>query len=133
SLFKFHEITFEKAFQLDQAMLDKLKQGTVTVNAPQTDGPVILKGALLSEVFKLAGVEEGASINAVALDGYTKEINAKKIAAHDWILASTRNGKPLAIGDQGPLWMVYKPTKVDVPEDEEADWPWALFYIEVKE
>ena len=76
--------------------------------------------------------ENGASINAVALDGYTKEISAEKIGAHDWILASTSDGNPLVIGDQGPLWMVYPPSKVDVPKDEEADWPWALFYIEVK-
>ncbi|MDA7946983.1 MAG: hypothetical protein MPJ78_05860 [Hyphomicrobiaceae bacterium] len=132
SFFKFHEIKFDRAFQLDQAMLDGLKQGTVRVNAPQTDGPVVLKGALLSEVFKLAGVEEGASVKAVALDGYTKEISAEMVAAHDWILASTSDGKPLVIGDQGPLWMVYTPSKLDVPKDEEADWPWALFYIEVK-
>ena len=133
AFFRFHEITFDRALQLDQAMLDELKQGTFKVNAPQTDGPVTVKGALLSEVLKLVGAEKGASIDAVALDGYRKEISAEKLKAHDWILVSTRDGKPLVIGDQGPLWMVYKPSSVDVPKKEEADqWPWALFYIEVK-
>lgn len=127
----YHEIKFDRAFQLDQAMLDQLKQGTVRVNAPQTEGPVTLKGALLSEVLGLVGAKQGISLRTVALDGFSTEVSPEKIAAHDWILASTQDGKPLNIGGQGPLWMVYKPSKIDVPEKEEQEWPWALFFIEV--
>ncbi len=132
SFFKFHEIEFERAFQFDQAMLDELKQGTVKVNAPQTDGPVVLKGALLSDLLQFVGAPEGASIRTVALDGFGTEISAEQIKAHDWTLAASENGRPLGIGGQGPLWMVYTPSKVDVPDEEEQQWPWALFYIEVK-
>ncbi len=131
AFFNYHEIKFDRAFQLDQAMLDQLKQGTVKVNAPQTDGPVTLKGALLSEVLKLVGAKQGMSLRTVALDGFSTEVSPEKVAAHDWILASTQDGKPLNIGGQGPLWMVYTPSKIDVPEKEEQEWPWALFFIEV--
>ncbi len=130
--FKYHDIKFDRAYQFDQTMLDQLKQGSVKVNPPQTDGPVVLKGALLSEVFKLVGVPEGASIRTVALDGFSTEIRPGQIKAHDWVLASTEDGKPLVIGAQGPLWMVYTPSKINVSEKEEHEWPWALFYIEVK-
>lgn len=132
SFFKFHEITFDRALELDRAMLDKLKQGTVKVNAPQTDGPVVLKGALLSDLLEFLGVPEGASIRTVALDGFGTEISTEQIKANDWTLVVSQNGRPLGIGGQGPVWMVYTPSKVDAPEEEEQQWPWALFYIEVK-
>lgn len=132
AFFKYHEIEFDRAYQLDQAILDRLKQGSVKVNPPQRDGPVVLRGALLSEVFKLVGADEGASIRTVALDGFSTEISAEQLKAHDWILVSTVDGNPLVIGAEGPLWMVYTPSKINVSEKEEHQWPWALFYIEVK-
>lgn len=132
SFFKFHEITFDRAFEFDRAILDKLKQRTVKVNAPQTDGPVALKGALLSDLLQSLGVPEGASIRTVALDGFGTEISSEQIKAHDWTLAVREDGRPLGVGGQGPVWMVYTPSRVDVPDEEEQQWPWALFYIEVK-
>jgi hypothetical protein len=128
----FHEVKFDKAFAFDRAMLAGLKQGSVTAQPPQFSAPAVFSGPYLSDVLAMVGAASGASIEAKALDGYVSELSAEDIAARDWILALSHDGKPFALGGLGPIWMMHKPSAVKVPEEEESTWPWALFYIKVK-
>jgi len=132
-LFKYHEISFEKAFEFDEGMLLLLDQERVRAQTPETGKPVTLQGPTLKSVLKMLGVEQPQMVRFLALDGYATELDAKAIEAKDWIVAVTVDGRPLEIGGLGPIWVVYRPDNPPhVNEDDELTWPWAVFYMEVK-
>lgn len=129
-VFKIHEIAFDKAFCFDRAMLAALPQETFEARLPEGHEKATFSGPRLAAVLEMAGAPEGASIEATALDGYVSEIAAADLAGKDWILVLERNGRPFSIGGFGPAMLLAKPAAVTVAED--ARWPWAVFYIEVK-
>jgi len=132
-LFKYHEISFEKAFEFDEGMLLLLNQERVRVETPETGKPVTLQGPTLKSVLKMLGVEKPQMVRFLALDGYATELDAKAIESKDWIVAVTIDGRPLEIGRLGPVWVVFRldnPPHAD--PNEELTWPWAVFYMEVK-
>jgi hypothetical protein len=126
-----HEIEFKNAFTFDIAMLEDYPMSEIKCQPPQYSSPVTFQGPLLRDVLKSLGAE-GASIQTRALDGYAVDLTPEQIAAKDWILATRADGKPFGIGDKGPVWMIHTPSATRVPEEEEKNWPWALFYIQVK-
>lgn len=128
---KFHDITFQTAFVFDRAMLEDFPLREIKAQPPQYADPVTFRGPLLRDVLKALGTE-GASIQTRALDGFAVDLSPEQIAEKDWILALTADGRPLGIGDLGPIWLMHMPSTVKVPHEEEQRWPWALFYIEVK-
>jgi hypothetical protein len=127
----YHEIEFKSAFAFDIAMLEDYPMKQIKCQPPQYTSSVTFQGPLLRDVMKSLGAE-GASIQTHALDGFAVNLSDKQIAAKDWILATRADGKPFGIGDKGPVWMIHTPSSVKVPEEEEQNWPWALFYIQVK-
>lgn len=133
SIFKHHEISFEKAFEFDEGMLLLLDQERLRVETPETGKPVTLQGPTLKSVFKALGVENPQIVRFMALDGYATELDAKAIEAKEWVVAVAMDGRPLDIGRLGPIWVVYRPDNPPhVNEDDELTWPWAVFYMEVK-
>lgn len=131
-IFKFHDRKFDKAAAFDIAMLEALGTKTATIAYAKWPKTLTFSGPLLSDVLKAAGFE-GADITTLALDGFGTKIDKAALAAHEWILATRVDGKPLAIGQRGPLWLVFDPPG-DRPatEEEEGMWPWALFYMEAE-
>ena len=129
--FAYHEIAFETAAEFDRAMLEAL--GSQEVELSYKDWPEAYRfaGPRLSDVLAAAGVE-GRPITVTALDGYAEEISAQDLAGHDWIVALDVNGRPLGIGQAGPLWIVYPVPGPVASEEDEHRWPWAVFFIEVK-
>ncbi len=129
--FKYQERKFDKAFAFDREMLEALPQREITAKATNWTKPYTLKGPLVADVLKLAGAErKGATF--YALDGYGVALTAEELAAHEWVLALSADGKALGVGGLGPSWVAY-----DVPgepklSDGEAKWPWAVFYVEVQ-
>lgn len=128
---KYHEITFDRAFAFDRAMLEDLPLNEIEAQPPQYSAPAIFKGPLLKDILKALGAE-GASIQTRALDGFAVDLSAEDLAGKDWTLALGANGRPFGIGDKGPLWLMHTPSAIKVAEEEEQRWPWALFFIEVK-
>ena len=57
------------------------------------------------------------------------EISAADLAAHDWIVALKADGADLGMGGRGPAWIVYDVAGGTASADDEARWPWAVFYI----
>ena len=131
--FKYHDIKFDKAMQFDRSMLANLAQGKVAVKPPQLRKSGVFDGPTLAALLKAVGAAKTAKVRVLALDGFAVEIDAASIEAKDWILATSVDGKPLSIGDQGPIWLLHTPgaAKGDV-EKEEQSWPWAVFYMSVE-
>lgn len=127
-----HEVTFERAVQFDRKMLASLPQGTVRARPAALSAAATFAGPLLHEVLKRAGAEP-QSVRFLALDGYGGELTEAELADKTWILATTMDERPLALGGLGPLWLMRPPASgIEVSEEEGQRWVWALFYMEAK-
>jgi hypothetical protein len=126
----YHDISFQAAAEFDRAMLKSL--GTHEIELAYKDWPKTYRftGPRLADVLAAAGAE-GHDITVVALDGYGEDISADEIADHDWIVALEVDGRPLGIGQTGPLWVVYAVPGTVASEEDESRWPWAVFFIAV--
>ena len=129
---KYHEKTFDKAFEFDRAALAALPQQSITANAEAWPAAVKLDGPKLADVLAAAGAE-GKPVTVYALDGYGAAMTVDQIAAHDWVLALNADGKPLGIGGRGPLWLAYDTGSGRATTDEEGAWVWSVFHIEAGE
>ena len=87
-------------------MLEALPQKTFTTKTPWYPAPVEFTGPLLRDVLAAAGAK-GDKLVALALNDYKTEIPITDTIAFDMILARLMNGKPMAIRDRGPLFIVY--------------------------
>jgi len=133
TFFKYHEITFDRAMQFDREMLAALPQGEVEANPPQLHRTGKFTGPRLDAVLEAVGARDAKSVRLMALDGFSVEIEAPELRSKDWIVATAIDGKPLAVGGQGPAWVLFSPKEpARVGEDEEQRWPWAVFFVEVK-
>lgn len=128
----FHEKSFEKAVAFDLAMLKALPQVEVTANAEAFPKPVRAQGPLLANVLAAAGVPETATVTMLAFDGYAVDFSAEDRAAKDFVLAHSLDGTPMGLGQRGPLWVLTDTGGKTASEDEEANWIWSVFYIEVQ-
>lgn len=88
------------------AMLEALPQKTFTTKTPWYPAPVEFTGPLLRDVLAAAGAR-GDKLVALALNDYKTEIPITDAMVHGMILARLMNGKPMAIRDRGPLFIVY--------------------------
>ncbi|MGF1527142.1 MAG: oxidoreductase [Candidatus Competibacterales bacterium] len=92
--------------QFDRAMLEALPQVTVTTHTPWTEGPIRFEGPLLRDILAQAGAR-GQRLQALALNRYRAEIPVADLQDYSVIAALTRDGQPLTVRTQGPLWIVY--------------------------
>jgi hypothetical protein len=133
SLLAAQKIDFSKAFAFDRAMLLALPQGTVTATTKELGAPATFKGPLLREV--LGRIEAAKSkISFVAINGFSGWLLPEDVDGSDWILALEADGKPLGIGQQGPLWLINTRAPGQKPgADGRGRWVWGLFYMRVGE
>jgi len=90
----------------DMAMLEKLPQHSFTTATPWYAQARTFTGPLLRDVLAAAGAR-GAVLRAVALNDYKIEIPAADAEAFDVIVARLLDGKPMAVREKGPLFIVY--------------------------
>ncbi len=129
---KYHERSFEKAVEFDTAMLEALGMQAVEINLDAWPEPVYVQGPYLRDLVSAVG-GAGKTVTLVALDGYASEISWEDLQALDWIVGIRQDGRPLGLGQRGPLWVVYTyPDGRALTADDELRWPWATFYIEIK-
>jgi len=132
---KFHDITFKRAAEFDRTMLQALGIHDITLPLSVDGLPptVHLRGPRLKDVLAAAG-GAGKTLHVMALDGFSVEITAADLEAHDWFFVLERDGRPLSIGKTGPAWIVYaSPDGKALTKEDESRWPWAVFYIAVGE
>lgn len=88
-------------------------------------------GPLLADVLKLA-CPTARDIYLRSLDQYSVMINFSKVAKYDAILALSVDGKPLAIRDKGPLWLMVNTDAYDLPiRSLDNMLVWQLYYIRI--
>jgi hypothetical protein len=134
SLLDRYKVTFERGFAFDRPMLTRLKQGSVTVQPPEFSHPATFKGPLVKEVLAAVGATLGKKVTILAVNGYEGWLAPEDIDASDFILALEADGKPLGLGQQGPLWLLNtrKPDE-KAADDHRGHWVWAVMYIGVGE
>ena len=127
---KYHERTFEKAFEFDRAMLEGLGMTEIRIDYERWDGPITFSGPRLTDVLKAAGWRGGALVT-LSLDGYDTQIPAAEIEAREWVVATRTDGRRSASAREARCgWSSTRRGERPVTEDESAMWPWALFLIQ---
>ncbi len=130
-LFNTNNISFQKARAYSASSLAALPQHSVT--AYHFGREMIGKGPRLNDVLESAAPDAAAKTARLsALDGYAAEIALADVKSQQWILATEIDGRPLAIGDLGPLFAMRQlgPGEKKT-EEEEAKWVYSLYYIEL--
>lgn len=131
SLFSRYKIDFDRGFAFDRPMLLRLKQGSVTVETPELKRAAIFTGPLLKEVLAAVGAAR-AKVSIMAVNGFEGWLSPEDIDASDWILALAADGKPLGLGQQGPLWLVKSLADGESrSEESRGHWVWAVLYMNV--
>ncbi|MGD1879798.1 MAG: hypothetical protein ACFB13_20125 [Kiloniellaceae bacterium] len=129
---KYHERSFTRAAAFDRAMLEGLGLHAVTIALQGWPDPVTLEGPYLRDLVAAVG-GAGRTVTLVALDGYGSEISWADLQGLDWIVGLRQDGRPLGLGQRGPLWVVYTyPDGRALTMEDEGRWPWATFYIEIE-
>lgn len=91
-------------FDLD--MLQSLGVRALATTTSWTDGTQNFTGVPMRILMKAVGAT-GKTVEAVALNGYTYEIDMEDFALYPVLLAIKLNGRVLKVRDKGPLWIVY--------------------------
>lgn len=125
-------IVFDRGFTMSMDDLVALAQVERRAVAPEEETVGTVSGPRVTDVLKAVGAA-GETVTVTGLDGYEPEIPMAMIEQHDPILAVARNGAPMAIGDQGPLVMIWPSTEdADLAEHFNAWEVWAVHHIGVK-
>lgn len=122
---------FKTAYEFDREMLLALPQGTVTATTPELGKEAVFKGPLLREV--LASIQAArVKTTFVASDGYSGYLLPEDVAESDYILALEVDGKPLGLGQQGPLWLINTRKDGEGPgKDNRGSHVWSLVYMHI--
>lgn len=130
AVFSHMDIKFEKGFTFTLSELKALPQKTVKVRYPDWPREVSATGPAISEVLKAASAE-GKKILVQAIDGYAPEFTAEDIARDKMVLALEADGKALALGGRGPLWLL-GPTDSFAGQQGEEGFAFAVVRIDVQ-
>ena len=90
----------------DMAMLERMPQRDVVTRTPWYEGARKFTGPLLRDVLK-AGGAKGKTLKAIALNDYSVDIPFDDAFKFDVVLARLLDGKPMAVRDKGPLFIIY--------------------------
>lgn len=95
-----------KLTEFDRDSLEKINLSEFTTTTNWTEGEQSFKGVSLFALLKSVGIEEG-KIRAVATNDYSVVIPVTDAVPDGPIIAIHRNGQPMKVRDNGPLWLVY--------------------------
>ncbi len=134
-----HKVQFERAYALDYARIAALPVRRFRATLEYDGKKHELAGPLLTRVLQLAGarLDDAAVLAMRAVDGYAPELRVADARRYAYIIATHRDGKPIALGGLGPLWAVYEadrfPEIAAKPVNERfASCPWALYHVDVR-
>ena len=91
----------------DTALLDRLPVHQIITQTPWYDGAKTFEGPLLRDVLAAAGADEATVLVVKALNDYSANIPIEDARHYDVILARKLDGRPMAIRDKGPLFLIY--------------------------
>jgi hypothetical protein len=132
------QIRFERAHAFDYAALAALPAHSIRPTLEYDGQPHTLRGPLLLDVMKAASasLREDSRLILRAVDGYAAAVTVAQARAQRWIVATTMDDAPMALGGLGPLWALCEADRV--PElaalplaARFGGAPWALYHIDV--
>lgn len=123
-------VKFDKGFTFTLADLKALPQKTVTAKYDGWPREVTASGPSLAAVLKAAGAT-GDKVLVQAIDGYAPEFTGADIAADKMILALEADGKPLAMGGRGPLWL-FGPQGSFAGQEADEGFAFAVIRVDVQ-
>ncbi len=130
--FMFNGITFDKAAQFDVATLQALPQVTVNADFPKGGLVYAFEGPLLKDVLESVGAM-GEVVTIRALNGYAVDIPLAEAYAAGAVVALKRDGIPFAIGDFGPIHVVFpRADRADLADMNDDWWVWSVYHIHVE-
>lgn len=131
-LFAFNDVAFERAMAFDADALAALPQMVIATDFPK-DGPsVTFAGPALAAVLAAAGAD-GDTVTIRAMDGYAVEVPLEDMLGSGAVLALTRDGRPLGIGDFGPTQVVFpRAERADLADMPDDWWVWQIYHIVVE-
>lgn len=91
-------------FTLDE--LEGLGTAELATETPFTSGLVRFTGVPLRRLLEAVGAR-GETIRATALNDYAVDIPREDATRYDVLLATRIDGKPIAVRDKGPVWVIY--------------------------
>lgn len=133
-----HKVSFQKAHVFDFAAVTALPVVTIRPTLEYDGKPHTLKGPLITDVLKAAGVagSDNTRLMMRAIDGYVAPLKVADARKYRFIMATHLDGAPMPLGGLGPLWAVYEPDNfADMTAKSLAErfagCPWGCYYIEV--
>lgn len=131
-LFAFNDVTFDKAMEFDADALAALPQASVATDFPKGGPTVTFAGPTLADVLAAAGAQ-GGSVTIRAMDGYAVEAPLMEMVGSGAVLATSRDGKPLGIGNFGPVQVVFpRSERADLAEMPDDWWVWQIYHVVVE-
>jgi hypothetical protein len=103
--------------QFDLTNLKSLGEASFVTTTPWTEGPQTFSGVSLKAVLDRLDVREG-NLMATAINDYAVKIPVSDAVEGGPIIAYLRNGEPMSVRNNGPLWIVYP---YDASEDYQAE------------
>lgn len=105
---------------LTRADLEEIGVVSFRTTTIWTDGPQEFTGTPLNAFVAALGLEEGA-MQAIAANDYAVDVPLSDAVEGGPIIAFLRNGEPMTLRDNGPLWLVY-------PYDQNSDYQSEIIY-----
>lgn len=90
----------------DLAMLETLGAKEIKTSTIWTKGEISFVGVPLKTLLERVGVTEG-TLQAVAANDYSVTVPVSDAVEDGPIIAYLRDGKPMSVRDNGPLWIIY--------------------------
>lgn len=103
---KIHSTNRADAADFDLEMLEALGTESLSTTTSWTNGIQEFTGVPLHRIMSAVGAR-GKTVEAIALNDYTYDIEIEDFSRFPVILATKLNGKTLRVRDKGPLWIVY--------------------------
>lgn len=91
---------------LDDQVLAQFESHTITTSTIWTEGTHVFSGPSLLDIVRKAGVTDG-TVRLTALNDYSVTIPIAELTETAPIVAGSIDGKPFAVRDKGPFWVIY--------------------------
>jgi hypothetical protein len=115
---------FADGLKLDLPALEKLPMVTKDINDPWEKRPITYRGVLMSDLLAAVGHDGATKMRLTALDDYVVTLSMKDLLSGDVLLATSADGKRLAVKDGGPTRIVFLPASA-TGRDSEL-WIWSI-------
>lgn len=130
--FGYSDVAFKAAVAFDYDTLARLDMVSLRADFPKNGPEHLFEGPTLAAVLEAAGAT-GKTAVLKALDGYQIEVPVSDLLRSGAVLALKRDGKPLGIGDYGPVQLVFpRSERPELKEMSDDHWIWSVFLIELR-